>query len=410
MKTFTITFIFLLMLAGVSEAQWSFNGTNIYNNNSGNVGIGNSTPATLMHVGKNTTEPTIRVQNFGGAGGATYEMVDNASGADWKFKATNTGGFKIRDHAHGLDAFIIEPNSGANSLYIATGGNVGLGTTTPLYDLDVRGPYAYAQFKAASSWSGIILDKATATDNGYVIHRQGGTDLWTEGTIGNNNFCLFNWVTYSNALTVNLSTNNSRFYGKVGINTEPGYDLDVNSVNYTAADISSPYNGGTVAQIIANGTTSGTWGLYAYATTAGYAAYFSGNVYCTGSYLPSDEKLKENIEPLQNALDKVMQLDTKTYYFKKEFPEMNLPTSKQYGFTAQNIESVFPELVKVNPAKEKEQPTEFKAVNYIGLIPVLTEAIQEQQKQIEAKDLKIDDLQKQLNELKAMVLANQHNN
>ena len=71
------------------------------------------------------------------------------------------------------------------------------------------------------------------------------------------------------------------------------------------------------------------------------------------------------------------------------------------------LETVFPELVKINPAKTEEQPIEFKAVNYTGLIPVLTEAIQEQQKDIAAKDARIDDLQKQLNELKALVSAMQ---
>jgi len=159
--------------------------------------------------------------------------------------------------------------------------------------------------------------------------------------------------------------------------------------------------------IVAGGTGAGTWGLYSYATTQGYAAYFSGNIYCTGSYLPSDEKLKENIQPLENVLEKVMKLDVKTYYYKQEYDEMNFPTSMQYGFTAQNLETVFPELVKINPAKTEEQPIEFKAVNYTGLIPVLTEAIQEQQKDIAAKDARIDDLQKQLNELKALVSAMQ---
>jgi hypothetical protein len=157
--------------------------------------------------------------------------------------------------------------------------------------------------------------------------------------------------------------------------------------------------------IVAGGTGAGTWGLYAYATTLGYAAYFSGNIYCTGSYLPSDEKLKENIQPLENVMDKVMQLDINTYNFKQEFAIMNLPESRQYGFTAQNLESVFPELVKINPAKGEAQPIEFKAVNYTGLIPVLAEAIQEQQNELKSKDARIDDLQKQLDDLKALVSA-----
>jgi hypothetical protein len=161
--------------------------------------------------------------------------------------------------------------------------------------------------------------------------------------------------------------------------------------------------------VIASSNSSGTWGLYSFATTAGYAGYFSGNVYCSGAYLPSDEKLKENIQPLNNGLDKLMKLDVKTFNFKTtEYPELNLPAEKQNGFIAQNLENVFPELVKFNPAK-KEQPIDFKAVNYIGMIPVLTEAIQEQQKQMEAKDARLDDLQKQFNELKALVESLQQN-
>jgi hypothetical protein len=124
---------FLLLLAGITQAQWSTSGTHIYNSNTGNVGIGNSSPATLLEVGKNMTEPGITVHNLGGIGGATYSMVDNVSGANWKFKATNSGGFKIRDHAFGLDVFVIEPNSSANALYINGSGNIGMGTNIPAH-------------------------------------------------------------------------------------------------------------------------------------------------------------------------------------------------------------------------------------------------------------------------------------
>jgi hypothetical protein len=129
-----ILFIILLLIAvGLNEAisQWSASGTNIYNTNSGNVGIGTSSPSTLLHVAKNMSEPAITIQNPGGSGGATYRMTDNASGADWKFKATNAGGFKIRDNSNGLDVFVIEPNSAANAIYVKSGGNVGIGTSAP---------------------------------------------------------------------------------------------------------------------------------------------------------------------------------------------------------------------------------------------------------------------------------------
>ncbi len=105
----------------------------------GNVGIGNNAPGSLLYVAKNTGEPTITIRNMGGGGGASYSMVDDLSGASWKFKATTFGGFKIRDQANALDVFTIEPNSAANSLYIKTGGNIGIGTTLPAFKVDVLG-------------------------------------------------------------------------------------------------------------------------------------------------------------------------------------------------------------------------------------------------------------------------------
>lgn len=145
MKTVKITLSIIVMLAfiGLNETsgQWAPNSIHIYNTNSGNVGIGNNSPSTLLYVAKNMTEPTITVRNLGGAGGASFRMWDNVSGADWKFKATNLGGFKIRDNTYGLDVIVIEPNSNANMLYITNADNLGIGTSTPTAKLDVRGSY-----------------------------------------------------------------------------------------------------------------------------------------------------------------------------------------------------------------------------------------------------------------------------
>jgi hypothetical protein len=409
MKKIIILSFSLLLLAGISEAQWNFSGSNIYNTNTGNVGIGNNIPGTLLYVGKIMTEPTITVRNFGGIGGATYSMVDDASGADWKFKATNIGGFKIRDHAAGLDVFTIAPNSAANVLNINAAGNVGIRTTSPNAPLSVANTSITGIGTTGSFQIGQSSTYILVCDNNELQARLNGagSTLYFQYWGGDLSACA-SGGTASFYGPVNMYSN-LNVSGRIGVKTAPSYDLHITSTDYSAVYITDSYEGGTVANIIASGTAAGTWGLYAYATTAGYAAYFSGNIYCTGSYLPSDEKLKENVQPLQNSLDKIMKLDVKTYNYKSEFPEMNLPTSMQYGFTAQNIESIFPELVKFNPAKGEEQPVEFKAVNYTGMIPILTEAIQEQQKEMEAKDARIDDLQNQVNDLKELVLTIQQN-
>ncbi len=284
-------------------------------------------------------------------------------------------------------------------------GKVGIGTSTPdaslaVANISISGIATLGSFQIGPSNTYNLV-----YDNNEIQARSNGTGstLYLQYWGGDISACASGGTAYFNG-PVSMY-NNLTAYGRIGIKTTPSYDLHINSTDYSAEYIYSPYNGGTVTNIIAGGTAAGTWAFYAYATTAGYAGYFSGNIYCTGSYLPSDEKLKENIHPLENALDKVMKLDVKTYSYKTtEFPEMNLPTGTQCGFTAQNIESVFPELVKVNPAK-KEQPIEFKAINYTGLIPILTEAIQEQQKELEAKDARIDQLQKQIDDLKAVVLT-----
>jgi len=192
MKTtiFISGIIVFLAYFGVNEAigQWSFNGNDIYNTNAGNVGIGNNTPGSLLYVSKNMTEPTITVRNLGGIGGSTYSMVDDASGANWKFKATNSGGFKIRDHANLLDVIVIEPNSFNNAIYIRNTGNIGIGTATPdnsaLVDMTstTKGflppRMTQSQVQSISSPSGGMVVFCTTDDKFYAYIAS--ANIWKE--------------------------------------------------------------------------------------------------------------------------------------------------------------------------------------------------------------------------------------
>ncbi|HNQ83687.1 MAG TPA: hypothetical protein PLW31_11075 [Bacteroidales bacterium] len=176
MKSLKITFGFFALVSflGLNEAvgQWAPNGSHIYNTNAGNVGVGYNTPASLLHVGKNMTEPTIRVQNFGGAGGATFQMIDNASTADWKFKATNTGGFKIRDNAFAMDVITVEPNSLANAFYIDAAGFIGMGTNAPSDNLHIISdsyPFIFVEGTLAGGNQGIAFRENSVT-RGWIYY------------------------------------------------------------------------------------------------------------------------------------------------------------------------------------------------------------------------------------------------
>jgi hypothetical protein len=174
MKAIRILLCFgaLLAFTGLYEAQgqWGVNGSHIFNTNAGNVGIGNNSPTTLLHVQKNMIEPTITIQNLGGTGGATYTMMDNASGANWKFKATQSGGFKIRDHAYALDVMVFEPNSAANSLYVDENGFVGIGTNSPIDKLSVE----TGDFRIQDSYPFIFMNNTSDGGNMGITFRQNG--------------------------------------------------------------------------------------------------------------------------------------------------------------------------------------------------------------------------------------------
>ena len=102
-----------------------------------------------------------------------------------------------------------------------------------------------------------------------------------------------------------------------------------------------------------------------------------GSATLTSLTQTSDRRLKTNINPLQKSLDKVMKLNGVTFNWdRSNAKNSNASTSLQYGFVAQEIEQVLPELVS-------EGADGYKSVNYIGVIPVLTQAMQEQQTEIE---------------------------
>ncbi len=120
-------------------------------------------------------------------------------------------------------------------------------------------------------------------------------------------------------------------------------------------------------------------------------AFFGGNVSVVGDIVAfvSDIRLKTNIKPIQNALDKVLSLNGFTYNFNEIANEFGFDSNTRHsGVSAQDIQAVFPEAVAPAPANE-----DYLTVKYEKLVPLLIEAIKDQNKQIEVLEKRIQQLE-----------------
>ena len=111
-------------------------------------------------------------------------------------------------------------------------------------------------------------------------------------------------------------------------------------------------------------------------------AIFSGNVTAYGS--PSDITLKENIEVIPNALDKVSELRGVTFNYKKD-------GKKSTGLIAQELEKVLPEVV-YDTHEIGNEDEQFKAVRYGNTVGLLVEAIKELKERNEKLELIVNRL------------------
>ncbi len=136
-------------------------------------------------------------------------------------------------------------------------------------------------------------------------------------------------------------------------------------------------------------------------TSPAYKLDVAGGVNASGGYTQvSDSRLKKNITPLRNSLQKVIHLQGVNYDWRtEEFPSKNFDASTQLGLIAQDVESIVPEIVKTDNAG-------YKALAYDKLTAVLVEAIKELKSEKDAElASKNADIQAQKNEIKELKVA-----
>ena len=102
----------------------------------------------------------------------------------------------------------------------------------------------------------------------------------------------------------------------------------------------------------------------------------AGNIKASGTITPSDFRFKKNILTLNGALDKVRNLRGVSYGWRTEqFTEKGFSDKRGIGIIAQEVEKVVPEVVHTGSDG-------YKGVEYSKLVPLLIEAIKEQQETI----------------------------
>lgn len=202
-----------------------------------------------------------------------------------------------------------------------------------------------------------------------------------------------------------------------------GYVLDGTTARFgvygRATGGNSPYG----MYAYGTGGSTSSRGLYAYSSSSGqgtsayaiyanvagtgtkYAGYFVGNLHSTGTVTwVSDSRFKEDVRPMgeeesdgSTISDRLMQLEPVAYRFTNDaqYAHMNLPEGEQFGFIAQDVERIFPELISGGHHPTEMRPDEngdlhevgeaitYKAMNYVHLIPILVQTVQEQQAEID---------------------------
>jgi len=208
--------------------------------------------------------------------------------------------------------------------------------------------------------------------------------------------------TFSNVDTATL--------GVTGVSTFGGnIDFGGNTVagGFTSSGLSTFSAGAhfkTTAVTVAGGLDSTGTATFASVFTGTLSttgtSTFNGAVYYSSSQeFASDRRFKHSIQPLRTPLATLIQLNGVSYGLKQnEFPEKRFPSATQFGFIAQDVEEVLPNIVSTHEDG-------YKSISYISVVPLLVEAVKEQQDIIYDQQARLDKLEKEIYDVRKLLSA-----
>ncbi|PIK16078.1 tail fiber domain-containing protein [Halobacteriovorax sp. JY17] len=349
----------------------------------------------------------------------------------------------------------IAHGAGSKKMIIKSSGNVGIGTESPSQKLHVNGSiksngavysnkYYDKPLQIPDGW--VIGDywevvqvapEASGASGQWKVHLSGTRGNWTEGStykVSSTHASSSVWreaaqeseTTYTNitkcfTVDVNPNANSPKFRVRAikasascGISAVMQMKLSINSEGHNASwtELTATGNDTTVSSYQSMGND---WNLYTgsprndsylaiRATSNGRVGIgtaapseqleVNGNVKAAAYLYTSDRRFKKNIATVTDPLEKVLSLRGVFFDWRtNEFDQFNLPEGKEYGFIAQEVEEVAPELVNTGE-------NGYKSVKYGNITSLLVEAFKSLEKKIssyfESNDKEVRELNRKI--------------
>ena len=380
---------------GLSGPATTVTANNVMSIMGGNVGIGTTNPATRLHLED---------------GNIAFRYPSNPPNERLLYFMKSTAGvspgyvfsWRNDDLSTRKDVIFLDRNGNVNF----TSGNVGIGTLTPSMQLDVYGDATFdggnvgiGTTTPTSRLQVVGYNNATAvvgTSSGYdgqgVYGENTGTGSY--GYIGSNNHGVFAhglWGVFAETDTP----------GGVAVY---GRRVDGNSSHgYLGGDNYGAYGSGTTG-VYGTGFSHGVYGYSG--ASSGVGVYGRGNGYDFYAGGPgvnygyeSSIRWKKNIQDIDNALDKVLNIRGVYFEWDEEHGGQH-----DMGFIAEEIGEYFPEIVAY-----EEDGVYATGLDYGAITPVLVQAIKEQQTIIESQQTIIDQLLEKVSRIEKQLISDDRN-